>query len=268
LVELLGGRVRDTVPFTEYFALREGIETTPADVIDYCVRMAAEFDAPLFEGKLGVLAVDDEMTMVADLVRTLGRGRVHRLDANGAYTVPTARRVCRELSELGVGWLEDPCRTLDEVERLRADGTPVSFSTHEVALVRAARRGVPDGICVDIAELGGYRRAQDFLRACAALGVDFWCYSGDAGVMTAAYLHLTGAEASMIRPHQSLFRFTADVVVEQGPWSPRGGVLPVPDGFGLGVTLDPVAVARLAERHRSEGSMASGGSYRAEFRQR
>jgi glucarate dehydratase len=267
LVELLGGRVRDTVRFTEYFALREGRETTPADVIDYCVRMAAEFDAPLFEGKLGVLAVDDEMTMVADLVRTLGRGRVHRLDANGVYTVPTARRVCRELAELGVGWLEDPCRTLDEVERLRADGTPVSFSTHEVALLRAARRGVPDGFCVDIAELGGYRRAQDFLRTCAAIGIEFWCYSGDAGVMTAAYLHLTGAEASMIRPHQSLFRFTADVAIEQGPWSPRRGVLPVPVAAGLGVTLDPAAVARLAERHRSEGSMASGGSYRAEFRQ-
>jgi glucarate dehydratase len=183
------------------------------------------------------------------------------------YTVPTARVVCRRLADLGVGWLEDPCRTLDEVERLRADGTPMSFSTHEVALVRAARRGVPDGICVDIAELGGYRRTQDFLRACATMGIDFWCYSGDAGVMTAAYLHLTGAEASMIRPHQSLFRFTADVAIQQGPWSPRGGVLSVPDGVGLGVSLDEVAVARMAERHRSEGAMAGGSRYGSEFRQ-
>ena len=267
LVDLLGGRVRDEVPFTEYFALREGRETTPADVVDYCVRMAAEFDSPLFEGKLGVLPVDIELQMVADLVDALGPGRVYRLDANGAYTVATARRVCTRLQSLGVGWLEDPCRTLDEVERLRADGTAVSFSTHEAALVRGARRGVPDGICVDIAELGGYRRAQDFLRACAALGVDFWCYSGDAGVMTAAYLHLTGAEATMIRPHQSLFRFTADVAVEQGHFSPRGGVLAVPDSVGLGVSLDPSAVARLGERHRSEGSMASGGVYRSAFRQ-
>jgi glucarate dehydratase len=267
LVELLGGRVRDTVAFTEYFALRDGLEPTPSDVVDYCVRMADEFEAPEFEGKLGVLAVEVELQMVADLVSALGPDRVHRLDANGVYTVPTARVVCRRLADLGVGWLEDPCRTLDEVERLRADGTPMSFSTHEVALVRAARRGVPDGICVDIAELGGYRRTQDFLRACATMGIDFWCYSGDAGVMTAAYLHLTGAEASMIRPHQSLFRFTADVAIEQGPWSPRGGVLSVPDGVGLGVSLDEVAVARMAERHRSEGAMAGGSRYGSEFRQ-
>jgi len=159
---------------------------------------------------------------------------------------------------MGIGWVEDPCRTLDETARLRADGLPISFSTHETDLPRAARTGVPDGICADIAELGGIRRAQDFLRACDALGIDFWCYSGDAGVMTAAYLHLTASEPSMIRPHQSLFRFTADVVVEQGHYRPQAGLLPVPSGPGLGVTLDRDALARLAERYRTEGAIASG----------
>jgi glucarate dehydratase len=118
--------------------------------------------------------------------------------------------------------------------------------------------------------MGGLRRTQDLLRACAALGIDFWCYSGDAGVMTAAYLHLTAAEPSMIRPHQSLFRFTADVVIEQGHYSPRGGVLAIPDGPGLGVSIDRVALARLHERFRTEGTMAAAdgdGGYRQHFRQ-
>jgi hypothetical protein len=44
-------------------------------------------------------------------------------------------------------------------------------------------------------------------------------------------------------------------------------VLSVPDGVGLGVSLDEVAVARMAERHRSEGAMAGGSRYRSEFRQ-
>lgn len=270
LVDLLGGRVRDDVAFTEYFALRVGAEEHPADVIGYCERMAAEFDAPWFEGKLGVLDVEAEMQMVADLVRALGPGKVLRLDANGAYTVSTGRQVVRRLADLGIGWLEDPCRTLDETARLRADGAPVSFSTHEADLSRAARTGVPDGFCLDITELGGIRRTQDFLRACAALGIDFWCYSGDAGVMTAAYLHLTAAERSMIRPHQSLFRFTGDVAIEQGHFSPRGGVLRVPDGPGLGVELDRAALARMHERYRSEGEMATAvaeSGYRLQFRQ-
>lgn len=257
LVDLLGGRVRDRVAFTEYFALRRGAEETPAEVIGYCERMAAEHDVPWFEGKLGVLDVATELGMVRDLAATVGPERLLRLDANGAYTVPTARRVAAQLAELGVGWLEEPCRSLDETARI-GRAWPVSFSTHQHDLARAVRTGVPDGICLDIAELGGIRRTQDFLRACDALGVDFWCYSGDAGVMTAAYLHLTAAEPSMIHPHQSLFRFTADVAIEQGRYQPRGGVLAVPDEPGLGVDLDRSAVARLAERYRSEGDLASG----------
>ena len=270
LVELLGGKIRDTVAFTEYFALREGREATTSQVVDYCAQMVSEFSAPWFEGKLGVLDVETEMAMVAELVRVLGPGAVTRVDANGAYTVATARQVVRRLADLGIGWIEDPCRTLDEMARLRADGAPVSFSTHEADFARAARTGVPDGFCIDATEMGGLRRTQDFLRACAAIGTDFWCYSGDGGIMTAAYLHLTGAEASMIRPHQSLFRFTADVVIEQGHYSPRDGVLFVPDAPGLGVSIDRAALRRLHERFRAEGAMASNdpaGSYRQQFRQ-
>jgi glucarate dehydratase len=258
LVDLLGGRVRNKVAFTEYFALREEAEETPAQVIDYCVRMASEYGSPWFEGKLGVLDLETEMRMVADLVAALGPGGVTRLDANGAYTIATARQVIPRLADQGIGWLEDPCRSLDEVAVLRADGVPISFSTHEVDFTRAARGGVPDGFCLDIAELGGIRRTQDFLRACALIGTDFWCYSGDAGIMTAAYLHLTASEPSMIRPHQSLFRFTGDVAIEQGHYSPTAGLLNVPDGPGLGVTIDRPALARMHHRYLSEGSMGSG----------
>ena len=126
---------------------------------------------------------------------------------------------------------------------------------------------MPDGICIDASEMGGLRRTQDFLRACAALGVDFWCYSGDAGIMTAAYLHLTAAEPSMIRPHQSLFRFTADVVIEQGHYAPKGGALEVSAQPGLGVTLDRTALQRMNDLYRTEGAMAaSDGRYGSEFR--
>ncbi len=221
--------------------------------------MQEEFDAPLFEGKLGVLDLETELTMVAEISRARSARRLARLDANGAYAVSTARQVVRRLADLGIPWLEDPCRTLDETARLREDGAAIAFSTHVPDLPRAARHGVPDAFCLDLAELGGIRRTQDFLRACAAIGIDFWCYSGDAGVMTAVYLHLTAAEPTMIRPHQSLFRFTGEVVIEQGHYAPRGGVLPVPDGAGPRRLDRPGGAGpRLHERYRSEGDLASG----------
>src|SRR5271165_2749545 len=39
LATLLGGKVRDTVAFSEYFGFREGREMTPEAVVDYCLAM-------------------------------------------------------------------------------------------------------------------------------------------------------------------------------------------------------------------------------------
>jgi glucarate dehydratase len=85
--------------------------------------------------------------------------------------------------------------------------------------------------------------------------------------MTAAYIHLSATEPTMIRPHQSLFRFTADVALEQGHFSPRNDLLPVPTGPGLGVSLDPVAVQRMHEHFLTHGAMGgiSDGSYRSRY---
>ncbi|MFN6118843.1 MAG: hypothetical protein ACK5CE_04270 [Actinomycetes bacterium] len=59
-------------------------------------------------------------------------------------------------------------------------------------------------------------------------------------------------------------------MIEQGPYAPRGGLLGVPDGPGLGVTIDRAALARLHERFLHEGGMAADGddaAYRGGFRQ-
>jgi glucarate dehydratase len=74
--------------------------------------------------------------------------------------------------------------------------------------------------------------------------VGFWCYSGDAGIATAAYLHVTAATPWITEPSQSLFRWQVGDVVEGGPFRQAGNVVPVPDGPGLGVRLDRAALAR------------------------
>lgn len=42
----------------------------------------------------------------------------------------------------------------------------------------------------------------------------FWCYSGDAGVATAAYLHVKAATPQITEPSQSLFRWQIGDVIE------------------------------------------------------
>jgi len=214
-------RVRDSVAFTEYFALRVGREETPAKVIRYCETMAADFDASTFEGKLGVLDVETEMTMLADLASALGPGKIARVDANGVYTVPTARRVVRTLaasasagSKIRAERSTTPART--------ARRRPSRVVLHPSARSRrAARSGRPRRVLHRRRPSSRHPPNAGLPPVLRRAGIDFWCYSGDAGIVTAAYLHLTAAEPSMIHPHQSLFRFTADVVIEQGHYAPE-----------------------------------------------
>jgi glucarate dehydratase len=73
-------------------------------------------------------------------------------------------------------------------------------------------------------------------------------------------------------PSQTIVRWYGDDVIEGGPLSPRDGRLPVPDGPGLGVTLDPEALRRCHTRFLEQGSFPAGGNpadrYGGAFRKR
>jgi glucarate dehydratase len=75
------------------------------------------------------------------------------------------------------------------------------------------------------------------------MGVDFWLYSGDSGIASAAYLHIAAACQWIREPSQSLFRMQPIDVIEEGPFRPKNNVLPVPTGPGLGVTLSRPGLA-------------------------
>ena len=263
LARLLGGAVRTEVPLTEYFSYRlpgisEPGEATPTDIARFCARMIEDHDARIFEGKVGTVSLDEEVRMVAEVRAAIGE-RPLQLDANGVWTVPTARHALGRLLVHDITWFEEPCETYEEMAALRLH-FPCAFSSHVVDLPKAARLGCPDAIVTNINELGGIRGAVDFIAACAAMGVGFRFHSGETGIGTAAYLHLSAAIDHVRGASQTLLRWYADDVIEGGPLVPRGGVVAVPTGPGLGVTLDPVALRRCHERYLSEGRFPAGAS--------
>ncbi|MDO8685422.1 MAG: enolase C-terminal domain-like protein, partial [Clostridiales bacterium] len=101
--------------------------------------------------------------------------------------------------------------------------------------------------------LGGISRTLKFIAACEQMGNGFWCYSGETGVGSAAYLHVVAATRHIHEPSQSLFRFQIDDVIEDGPFKPKNNVLRVPEGPGLGVTLSKTGLKRCHERFLKEG---------------
>jgi glucarate dehydratase len=257
VAELLGGRVRDTVEFTEYFAPRyesngRGGETTPAQIAAYCARMAEEHGSTWFEGKLGVFDLATEVAVVREVRAAIGPYAVLRLDANMRWSVTVAREALRRLEQYDVRSIEDPVGSFEEMVRLRASSS-ISFSTHDPQLRAAAMYGVPDAFVINLTALGGIRRTLAFAAACEELGIELWFFSPDTGVANAAYLQVAAATRWIAQPSQTLLRWHLDDVIAGGPPRPEGNRLPVPTGPGLGVELDRSALRRAHERFLARG---------------
>ncbi|MFM7444855.1 MAG: enolase C-terminal domain-like protein, partial [Tabrizicola sp.] len=109
-----------------------------------------------------------------------------------------------------------------------------------------------------------------FIRACEMFGVGFRFHSGETGIASAAYLHLTAALDHVRDASQTLFHWYADDVIEGGPHRHEGGYVALPQGPGLGITLDRTALARCHQRYLDEGPFPDGrkGGYGGQFRKR
>jgi len=247
LHDLFGGAHRREIAFTEYFSFREekdgkGGEATPEAVRDYCLGQRERFGATMFEGKLSTADPEPAIRTVELLREALGPAALLRVDSNKAYSLTEAIRIARRLEPLDIRTWEDPVGTFEEMAKLRRH-TAIPFSVHTPNLRQAAALGAPDAFCTDVNVHGGIGRTLRFIAACEAFGLDFWCYSGDSGIASAVYLHLAAAHAHIREPSQSLFHMQPFDVIAEGPFRPRNNLLPVPEGPGIGVTLDPQKLA-------------------------
>ncbi len=261
LYTLLGGAVRKEIGLTEYFSYRlpgadHPGEQTPLEIARYCARMREDFGSSVFEGKVGTVDLAEEIEMVREVRAAIGDGKL-LLDANGAWTVPTARHAIHRLDRFDIHYYEDPVETYEEMAQLR-NVTHASFSTHLVDLEKAVRLKAPDTIVTNLVELGGIRRTVEFIRACESFDIGFRFHSGETGVASAAYLQVSAAMAHIREPSQTLLRWYGDDVVAEGTFQPKNGFVTVPDGPGLGVTLDRKALQRCHDRYLEEGVFPRG----------
>lgn len=262
LVTLLGGAVRTEIPLTEYFSYRlpgrdEPGEASPVDVARYCATMIDRHGSTRFEGKVATVGLSEEVEMVREVRAAIG-DRPLSLDANGAWTLPTARDAIRRFDAFDVSWFEEPCERYEDMAALRLV-SPVSFSAHHVDLQAAVRLGCPDAIVTNVNELGGIKGTVDFVAACASMDVGFRFHSGETGVASAAYLHVSAACEHIRGASQTLFHWYADDVIEGGPHRLENGCAQVPEGPGLGVTIDRDALERCHRRYLDEGRFPAGG---------
>jgi glucarate dehydratase len=276
--DLIGGRVRDEVPFSAYPFYKhaggggEGADArddeygealAPETLVEQVRQMVAKYGFRSIKFKGGVLEPDLEIETIKQLYRALGPSVPLRIDPNSAWTVATSVRVGRALAEeLGRGgYLEDPVAGLDEMaevrRRLLAEGinTPLASNvavTSFADIPRAVKLEAVQIILCDHHYWGGMRQVQNLARLARTFGLGLSMHSNThLGVSLMAMAHVAAATSHLTYACDTHYPWQSakDEVVLGGRVPIVNGCVRIPDRPGLGVELDYDQLARGRERY-------------------
>lgn len=263
LCRLLGGKLRDEIPFAAYVYHRnanargEGKVDTCDDVISRARELVDRHGFTTIKYKGGVKTPDEEIEILTALRTTFPNAKL-RYDPQAIYTPATAIRIGKKLENLELEYYEDPCWGNIAMARVRAAvDIPLASNMAAIDLDSAAESialNSVDVILGDIFEWGGIAVIQKLKGACEMFQKNLNFHSaGELGVATAAYLHVAASCQSL--PHALDTHATelgGDIVGEPSRLTDHA-TMQVPYGAGLGVTLDPEQFALAAEAYRRGG---------------
>jgi D-galactarolactone cycloisomerase len=188
-------------------------------------------------------------------VATLGdlRGRLDAsvelmVDGSEIFTLPTALRIAERLADIGVAWFEEPlpqCERAGIEELVRRSPVPIAYGEHLFGFddaLDSLRRNQLSVLQPDASTCGGIAEARRIAQVASSFGARVVPHVCAGPVSLAANLHLA-ASVPAIRaieyPPSLLGAWEAlGVGAELGLSAITDGELAVPDGPGIGVSLD------------------------------
>ena len=256
--ELIGGAVRDEVPFAAYLFYRYandagiGEISNSTQMIEFARSAVEKYGFATLKYKNGVFPPDEEIETFIELRRSFPKHKL-RLDPNAAWSVTTAVRVARKLHDYDVEYLEDPVWGMRAMARVNAKAPWVTLASNMSVfafedLVPNAAMDILDVVLLDPHWYGGITRARLAGQICDALGVDIGIHSGaEFGISQAATLHLAAALPNLTVAPDSHYHHLTDDIIDGGKLQFSGGKMAVPRGPGLGIKLDRDKLARYHE---------------------
>lgn len=271
VVDLLGGAVRDAVPYSAYLFYkwaghpgmpddRFGAALDPAGLVAQARTLVEEYGFRSIKLKGGVLPPEQEVEAVHAL-REAFPGHPLRLDPNAAWSVETAVAVGGELAGV-VDYLEDPVAGIESMARVAAR-VPMPLATNMCVvtfdhLPPAIRAGAIGVLLSDHHYWGGLVRSLQLARLCETFGLQLSMHSNShLGISLAAMTHLAAAIPNLAHSCDTHTPWQdGQDVVAPGALRFVGGSVPVPAGAGLGVELDRDALAVMHEQYLKCGITA------------
>ncbi|MET9241394.1 enolase C-terminal domain-like protein [Nonomuraea sp. NPDC003709] len=260
--DLLGGRIRDAVPFASYLFFRYAAKgygeiRTPDQLVEHTKQLKADHGFTVHKLKGGVFPPDHELECYRALAEAFPDDRL-RYDPNAVLSVAEGLRFGRAIEGLNNDYLEDPVWGLEGLRAIR-EQVRVPLATNTVVvnfeqLASNVMRRSADVVLLDTTFWGGIRPCVKAAGVCETFQLGVAVHSsGELGIQLATMLHLGAVLPNLTYAADAHYHQLRDDVIEGGKLAYSEGAIAVPSGPGLGVRLDPERVAQYAEFYRETG---------------
>jgi len=269
VVDLLGGAVRDAVPYSAYLFFKyaqhidkpypadawgEGLG--PAQIVAQAQRMIGLYGFQSIKLKGGVFEPAHEIACMRALHEAFP-GLPLRLDPNANWSLETSIEAAPELDEL-LEYYEDPTPGLAGMAEL-ARHTRLPLATNMVITTlddfrKGADMGSVKVLLSDHHYWGGLRVTQTLARMCALWDLGMSMHSNShLGISLMAMTHVAASIPNLTYACDTHYPWQEEEVIEGGRIAFDNGAVRVPTTPGLGVALDREKLAELHEQYRTCG---------------
>lgn len=236
--ELLGGRRRDRLPVA--WTLASG--DTALDIAE-AEAMLAMRRHNIFKLKIGARPIREDVAHVAAIKRALGDRGAVRVDVNMAWSETDAAYGMQALAGAGCELVEQPVRSAAGLARLMRR-FPVALMADELldgpqSAFEIARTHGADVFAVKVEQSGGLFNAQRVATIADAAGIELYggtMLEGAVGTVASAQVFSTFANLQWGTELFGPLLLTEEILAT--PLEYSDFELAVPDGPGLGITLD------------------------------
>ncbi len=262
--DILGGRLRNRVPFASYLFYRypnsktgEGEVRTLDQVLENARALKAKYGFTTHKVKAGIFHPDYELEVYRAVAAAFPGDRI-RYDCNAVWSTEQAIRFGQAIEGLRNDYLEDPVYGLSGMRRTR-EFVRVPLATNTVVvnfeqLAANVLNTAVDVILLDTTFWGGIRACVKAAGVCETFQLGVAVHSsGELGIQLATMLHLGAVLPNLSFAADAHYHHLTDDIIEGGLMKYECGSIAVPTGPGLGVKLDREKLGQYSDLYQRLG---------------